>query len=167
MKFFEAYNLMNENTVVDSDEKFEMMKSKGKSGIAVAKPVTLEFRIASQPETVQTLEGPEQAPAGAVIMKGVVGEEYAIDPNKFPQKYKNITYSNPEKTAGHATKIVSAEGVEFVDPMQPFGAKTWAGVIQGDENDVLVRYGQGDYGIIKKQVNGQPLFTQLYHVKTT
>ena len=51
------------------------------------KAIPLQFRIAEQPETVQTLEGSIEAPAGAYIMTGTKGENWPIPADKFKQTY--------------------------------------------------------------------------------
>jgi hypothetical protein len=161
MDLKKLYNSLNEGvdtTVVASDDDFYEMKKSSESGVATPIAVRLKFRIAQKEEQIQTLEGPETVPAGGYIMTGTIGEKYAISPEKFPKKYTDIKMKNGVE--GEATKIVDGKKYEYLDPQKPFKAKTWAGVISGDANSVLLRYGDGDYGIIRKD-----LFNTLYKRK--
>jgi len=151
--------------VVDSDEKFQELAQGKSHGTAKPIEITIKWRVASEDTVLQTLEGEELAKKGGIIVTGTVGEQYAISPEKFPKKY-NIIKANSDNTAGYATKIVGGGALTYIDPMVPFQAKTWAGVIHGDSNDILIRYGENDYGIIKKMHNGKPLFTSLYTVSS-
>jgi hypothetical protein len=148
----------DEAIVVQDKKTFEQLKEISvKSGKVKPVEVTLKFRIAQKDEKIKTLEGPEDVKSGGYIMTGTIGEQYAIAPDKFPKKYKDITFTNKEKTEGKATKIVDNKEYEYLDPQKPFKAKTWAGVIEGDKNSVLLQYGADDYGIIRKD-----LFKTLY-----
>ena len=157
---------VNESITVSDEKTFEELKKVSKkSGIAIPLKIKVKFRIAQEDETIESLEGKETAKKGGVIITGTVGEEYAIAPDKFPKKYENIRYTDKDETEGTATKIVDNKEYEYLDPMTKFQAKTWAGVIRGDSNDILVRYGEGDYGIIKKKINGKNFFETLYKTK--
>jgi len=149
---------------VKDDKSFNELKEISKNGFAIPKKITIHFEIANKDTKVQTMEGEEVAKKGGFIITGTVGEKYVISPDKFPKKYTNIKYLNKEKTKGKATKVIDNKKYEYLDPMTNFKATTWAGTIKGDSNDILIRYGDNDYGIIKKKVNGKNFFISLYKV---
>lgn len=54
---------------------------------AYKRPVAVRFRVAEEPGTIDTLEGPVQHDAGFYIMTGPKGEQYPIPPERFRTLY--------------------------------------------------------------------------------
>jgi hypothetical protein len=145
---------------VETDRDFEAAKGVlGPVEHVVPIEVTLRFRVAQAEETVHSLEGPTVANPGDYVMTGTIGEHYIVAAHRFASKYKDVDMTSP--TEGRATKMVDGVVREAVRASKAFEAKTWNGVIQGEPGDVLLRYGEGDFGIVAKK-----LFDTLYRVES-
>ena len=103
------------------------------------------YRIADEPGTIDTLEGPVKYLAGFYIMTGPKGEEYPISPETF-RKMKDdqgdgIAIPKPiEKLA----KIADHDG--SVDT-------SWGEKLNyTKDEDVIVRHGENDYGVVKRDI---------------
>jgi len=106
------------------------------------KNIPLQYRIAVEPETIKTLEGPVQAPAGAYIMTGTKGENWPIPADKFKQTYDIID----DKTA--AKKPIPVLGKNMKEDF--FVTVSWSpDKLKGKPGDWLVQYGPGDYGVVE------------------
>ena len=106
------------------------------------KAIPLQFRIAEQPETVQTLEGSVEAPAGAYIMTGTKGENWPIPADKFKETYDIID----DQTASKKAIPVPAKQMQE----DFFVTVSWSpDKLQGKPGDWLVQYGPGDYGVVE------------------
>ena len=106
------------------------------------KAIPLQFRIAEQPETVQTLEGAVEAPAGAYIMTGTKGENWPIPADKFKETYDIIDKQ-------HAAKKPIPVPAKQMD-QNFFVTVSWSpDKLQGEPGDWLVQYGPGDYGVVE------------------
>ena len=106
------------------------------------KAIPLQFRIAEQPETVQTLEGAVEAPAGAYIMTGTKGENWPIPADKFKETYDIIDKQ-------HAAKKPIPVPAKQMD-QNFFVTVSWSpDKLQGKPGDWLVQYGPGDYGVVE------------------
>ena len=116
------------------------------------KPIPLEFRVAEQPETIETKEGPVTAEAGAAIMTGTEGEQWPIPGEKFEQTYDVL---EPGTAAKKNIPVFAKEMAE------PFQVKvSWSNdLLQGEPGDYLVQYGPGDYGVV-----GREIFAKTYKV---
>ena len=114
------------------------------------KPAKEKYEIADEPGTIETLEGPVKYPAGYYIMTGPKGEQYPITPEKFrdlkddlgdgvctPKKIMKIA-----KLADHSGSVATSWGEKLH-------------YTPGE--DVIVRHGENDYGVVKKDI-----FTQTY-----
>ena len=109
------------------------------------KAIPLQFRIAEQPETIQTLEGPVKAPAGAYIMTGTKGENWPIPADKFKATYNIID----NKTASKKAIPVPAKKMD----QDFFVTVSWStDKLQGNPGDWLVQYGPGDYGVVETSI---------------
>ena len=116
------------------------------------RPAKEKYEIASKPGTINTLEGPVNYPKGFYIMTGPKGEQYPISPEKFnelkddlgdgictPKKIMKIA-----KLADHAGTVDTSWGEKLhYNPGE----------------DVIVRHGENDYGVVKKDI-----FAQTYEV---
>ncbi len=61
--------------------------------------LSVSYRIAEKPETIQTLEGPVGAAPGDYVLTGSVGEQWPVKPDKFAQRY-DIDASNAPLVGG-------------------------------------------------------------------
>jgi len=125
--------------------------SKDPKGFKTAKkPIPLNFRKAETDETIQTKEGPVNAQAGSVVMTGTEGEEWPIPADKFKETYDIL------KPGSAAKKNIPV----FARIMgEPFQVKvSWSDdLLQGEKGDILVQYGEGDYGVV-----GRKIFKKTY-----
>jgi hypothetical protein len=114
------------------------------------KPAKEKYKIADESGTIETLEGPVKYPKGYYIMTGPKGEHYPISPEKFndlkddhghgictPKKIVKIA-----KLADHSGSVDTSWGEKLhYNPGE----------------DVIVRHGHNDYGVVKKDI-----FVQTY-----
>lgn len=111
-------------------------------------PVKEKYEIASEPGTVDTLEGPVKYPAGYYIMTGPKGEQYPISPEKFKELKDDLGNGvcTPKKIIKLA-KIADHSGT--VDT-------SWGEKLHyNPDEDVIVRHGENDYGVVKKDIFAQ------------
>lgn len=115
---------------------------------AYKRPAQEKYEIAQNPGTIQTLEGPVKYPAGFYIMTGPKGEQYPISPETFKKLKDDLGNGvcTPKKIVKMA-KLADRSGT--VDT-------SWGEVLQYNTGeDVLVRHGPGDYGVVKKDIFNQ------------
>lgn len=109
------------------------------------------YRVADRPGTIETLEGPVAYDAGFYIMTGPKGEQYPITPQRFAEIYNDEGNGTaiPKKIIKVA-KLADHDG----------SVKTsWGETLNYTAgNDVIVRHGPGDYGVVKKDI-----FQQTYN----
>jgi hypothetical protein len=112
------------------------------------RPAKEKYEVAQEPGTIQTLEGPVKYPAGYYIMTGPKGEQYPISPEKFkdlkddlgdgictPKKIMKVA-----KLADHSGSVDTSWGEKLhYNPGE----------------DVIVRHGPNDYGVVKKDIFAQ------------
>ena len=109
------------------------------------KDIPLQFRIAEQPETIETLEGPQPAAVGAYIMTGTKGENWPIPKDEFEKNY-NIIGDN---TA--AKKPLPIPGKQMQEDF--FVTPTWSpNKLHGKPGDWLVQYEPGNYGVVEASI---------------
>jgi hypothetical protein len=113
-----------------------------------ANPV--KYQIAQQDGTLETLEGPVSYKAGYYIMTGPKGEKYPITPEKFANLYDDQGNGTgiPKKIIKVA-KLADSNGTVNTSWGEPLNYT--AG------NDIIVRHGPNDYGVVKKDI-----FMQTY-----
>ena len=112
------------------------------------KPAKEKYKIADEPGSIETLEGPVKYPKGYYIMTGPKGEQYPISPEKFndlkddhgdgictPKKIIKIA-----KLADHSGSVDTSWGEKL-----HYNAG----------EDVIVRHGRDDYGVVKKDIFAQ------------
>lgn len=114
------------------------------------RPAKEKYEVASEPGTIDTLEGPVKYPAGYYIMTGPKGEQYPISPEKFKELKddQGDGVCTPKKIVKLA-KLADHSGT--VDT-------SWGEKLQYNPDvDVIVRHGDNDYGVVK-----QDIFAQTY-----
>ena len=114
------------------------------------RPAKEKYEVASEPGTINTLEGPVKYPAGYYIMTGPKGEQYPITPEKFAELKDDLGdgVCTPKKIIKIA-KLADHSG--SVDT-------SWGEKLNYNAGeDIIVRHGENDYGVVKKDI-----FTQTY-----
>jgi hypothetical protein len=112
------------------------------------RPAKERYEIATEPGTIDTLEGPVKYPAGYYIMTGPKGEKYPITPEKFAELKDDLGNGvcTPKKIIKVA-KIADHSG--SVDT-------SWGEKLQYNTGeDVIVRHGPNDYGVVKVDIFNQ------------
>ena len=111
------------------------------------KPAKEKYEIATEPGTVQTLEGPVNYLAGHYIMTGPKGEQYPITPEKFHSMKDDLGNGVciPKKIVKLA-KLADHDGVIHT---------SWGDLNYTAGNDYIVKHGTNDYGAVKKDIFAQ------------
>jgi hypothetical protein len=112
------------------------------------RPAKEKYEIATEPGTIETLEGLVKYPAGYYIMTGPKGEQYPISPEKFAELKDDLGNGvcTPKKIVKVA-KIADHSGT--VDT-------SWGEKLHySPDVDVIVRHGPNDYGVVKKDIFNQ------------
>ena len=107
------------------------------------------FRVATDKGTIDTLEGPVKYSQGDYIMTGPNGEEYPIS----PQTFKDLKTDNRDGTAS-PKKIVKLAKLADHDgevTLKYNGSK----LAYSRGEDIIVRHGENDYGVVKKDIFAQ------------
>ena len=112
------------------------------------RPAKERYEIADKPGTIDTLEGPVKYPAGYYIMTGPKGEQYPITPEKFAdlKDDQGDGVCTPKKIVKFA-KLADHSG--SVDTS--WGEKLYYNAGE----DIIVRHGGNDYGVVKKDIFAQ------------
>ncbi len=113
-------------------------------------PAKEKYRIADEPGTIETLEGPVKYGKGFYILTGPKGEEYPLPPEKFAELKDDLGdgICTPKKIIKIA-KLADHSGT--VDT-------SWGEKLHyNPEEDVIVRHGENDYGVVKVDI-----FKQTY-----
>jgi hypothetical protein len=120
-----------------------------KASIQVAKKANpINYKRAIEPGSIETLEGPVNYQAGYYIITGPKGEQYPIPPAKFNELYDdNKDNTAIPKKIIKVAKLADHDGVVNTSWGEPLNYT--AG------NDYIVRHGQGDYGVVKKDIFAQ------------
>lgn len=108
------------------------------------KTAPVKYQRASEPGTVQTLEGPVEYATGHYIMTGPKGEQYPITQEKF-----NTLYNDNGNGTGTPKKIEKLAKLADHDGVLHTG---WGDLNYTKDNDYIVRHGAGDYGAVKKDI---------------
>jgi len=109
------------------------------------KPAKEKYEIATEPGTIQTLEGPVKYEAGFYIMTGPKGEQYPITPERFKDLKDDLGNGicTPKKIIKVA-KLADYNGT--VDT-------SWGEKLHYNAGeDIIVRHGTNDYGVVKKDI---------------
>jgi hypothetical protein len=120
-----------------------------KDGFKTFKKATpVKYQVANTDGTLQTLEGPVSYKAGYYIMTGPKGEQYPITPEKFATLYDdNSNGTGTPKKIVKVAKLADHAGVVNTSWGEPLNYT--AG------NDIIVRHGPNDYGVVKKDIFAQ------------
>lgn len=105
----------------------------------------ISYETAEQDGTIQTLEGPVNYRAGYKIITGPKGEKYPIPPEKFAGLYDdNGNGSATPKKIVKLAKLADHDGA----------VKTsWGETLNYTAGeDYIVRHGENDYGVVKKDI---------------
>ena len=110
-------------------------------------PTPIHYKTATQSGTVDTLEGPVDYHAGFKIITGPKGEQYPVNPKKFADYYGDNEdgTATPKKIHKHA-KLADHAGVVKA---------SWGNLNYKAGEDVIVRHGENDYGVVKKDIFAQ------------
>jgi hypothetical protein len=110
-------------------------------------------RFATQPETIQTREGPVQARAGDAVLRAATGEQWPIAPLAFAQRYR------PAGPPGVYDSVPQPSLAMCMT--EPFAVVLADGVsrLSGQPGDWLLDYGDGHFGIV-----GAAIFTMTYYM---
>jgi hypothetical protein len=114
------------------------------------RPAKERYEIATEPGTIDTLEGPVKYPAGYYIMTGPKGEQYPITPEKFAELKDDLGdgVCTPKKIIKMAKLADHAGSVDT----------SWGEKLQYNTGeDIIVRHGPNDYGVVKLDI-----FKQTY-----
>jgi len=107
-----------------------------------------KFEIAAEPGTIETLEGPIRYEAGAYIITGPKGEKYPITPQRFAElKKDNGDGTATPKAIPKVAKIADHSGTVNTSWGEPMH--------YNPGEDIIVRHGPGDYGVVKKDIFAQ------------
>jgi len=114
------------------------------------RPAKEKYEIATSPGTIDTLEGPVNYPKGFYIMTGPKGEQYPISPEKFNDLKDDL--GNGVCTPKKIIKVAKlADHSGTVDT-------SWGEKLHYNPGeDYIVRHGENDYGVVKKDI-----FSQTY-----
>ena len=110
-------------------------------------PTPIHYKTAIANGTVETLEGSVDYQAGHKIITGPKGEQYPVSAEKFAAYYddnKDGT-ATPKKIFKHA-KLADHDGVVKA---------SWGDLNYKAGEDYIVRHGEGDYGVVKKDIFAQ------------
>jgi len=118
------------------------------------KPIPVPYKIADSDGITNTLEGPVKHKAGHYIMgPGPKKEFWPLDPDNFHDKYNdnNDGTGAPKGGVVKLAKLADHDGVVKA---------SWGDLEYTKGNDVIVRHGEGDYGVVKLDI-----FQQTYDTK--
>jgi hypothetical protein len=110
-------------------------------------PTPIHYETATDSGTVDTLEGPVAYQTGFKIITGPKGEQYPVNPKKFAEYYDDNEdgTATPKKIHKHA-KMADHDGVVKA---------SWGDLNYRAGEDYIVRHGEGDYGVVKKDIFAQ------------
>ena len=114
-------------------------------------PTPIQYKTAIANGTIETLEGPVDYQAGHKIITGPKGEQYPVNPKKFAEYYDDNGdgTATPKKIHKHA-KLADHDGVVKA---------SWGDLNYKAGEDYIVRHGENDYGVVKKDI-----FAQTYEM---
>lgn len=114
------------------------------SFITFKRPVAIHYEVATEPGTIQTLEGPVDYVAGHRIITGPKGERYPVTPVKFAAYYddEGDGTATPKPIIKRA-RLADHDGVLHT---------SWGDLAYSRGEDYIVRHGPGDYGAVKKDI---------------
>jgi len=112
------------------------------------KPAREKYEIAKTDGTINTLEGPVSYKAGAYIMTGPKGEQYPITPERFAE----LKDDNGDGTASPKKIVKLAKVADHSGTVNT----SWGDPLHYNPGeDIIVRHGPNDYGVVKKDIFAQ------------
>ena len=107
----------------------------------------VQVRFATEPCTVQTMEGQVQAKAGDAIITGIGGESWRVSRAHFVEKYRAV----PPTVMGEAGTYASLR-YKILALRHTQGFEVWladgVSCLSGRAGDWLVDYGDGSLGVV-------------------
>ena len=113
------------------------------------KPIPVPYTIADSDGITNTLEGPVEHKAGHYIMgPGPKKEFWPLEPENFHDKYDDNGDGTGTPKGGviKTAKLADHDGVIKA---------TWGNLEYTAGNDVIVRHGENDYGVVKRDIFAQ------------
>ena len=125
---------------------------------AMAKPVVVRVCFASGAGILQTLEGPVPYESGDALVKGNAGDQWPVSRGRFFQTY---VPQSPLEAGCDGEYIKRPARVWVVQIHEAFcvESKEKNAMLYGAPGDWLVRYEQGDCGIVREAI-----FPSLYEL---
>jgi hypothetical protein len=112
------------------------------------KPARERYEIATEPGTIETLEGPVKYDAGFYIMTGPKGEQYPITPERFKELKDDLGNG-----VASPKKIIKLAKLADHDGSVP---TSWGETMHYTAgNDYIVKHDTNDYGVVKKDIFAQ------------
>lgn len=144
-KDFEIHNLNEEveNKITDAWFKEGSFKT-------FKKPAIEKYEVAKEDGKIKTLEGEVSYKKGYFIMTGPKGEKYPVDPKSFAKLKDDIGRDENGKGTASPKKIIKMAKIADHDG---FVDTSWGEKLNYKKGqDVIVRHGKGDYGVVKKDI---------------
>lgn len=119
------------------------------------KPIVLKFQVLEKDEMIQTKEGPVQGFKGNVVLTGTKGERWPMPWENFEKTY-NFKWDAIEGAVASTTgegwkKPITVSAVRLADTFKV--KPSWSNdLLTGQKGDVLVKYGDNDFGIVSKDI---------------
>ena len=107
-----------------------------------------KFVIATEPGTIETLEGPVKYEAGYYILTGPKGEQYPMSSDTF----RKLKRDNGD---GTATPIAIPKLAKIADHSGIVNTSWGEPLHYNPGEDIIVRHGPNDYGVVKKDIFAQ------------
>jgi hypothetical protein len=112
------------------------------------RPAKEKYEVASEAGTIDTLEGPVKYPAGFYIMTGPKGEQYPISPEKFKEL-------KDDQGDGVCTPKKIVKLAKLADHSGTVDTSWGEKLHYNPDEDVIVRHGENDYGVVKRDIFAQ------------
>ena len=107
-----------------------------------------KFVIATEPGTIETLEGPVKYEAGYYILTGPKGEQYHMSSDTF----RKLKRDNGD---GTATPIAIPKLAKIADHKGIVNTSRGEPLHYNPGEDIIVRHGPNNYGVVKKDIFAQ------------
>jgi hypothetical protein len=112
------------------------------------RPAKERYEVATEPGTIDTLEGPVRYPKGFYIMTGPKGEQYPISPEKFNELKDDLG-------DGVCTPKKIIKVAKLADHSGSVNTSWGEKLNYNPGEDVIVRHGENDYGVVKVDIFNQ------------
>jgi PGDYG protein len=136
--------MLNMNDVdLDSDPE---------SVIATKRPIPVPVRFATEPGTVDTLEGPVAYEAGAAICRGVKGELWPVSGARFKSLYEPLPGTKPGGDGLYRKKPIKVRAKRILSDRFCVNVGAQHQPILGRAGDWLIQYSRRKRSIISDEV---------------